>query len=482
MADLTPANVIVITSDEHNPAFMGCTGGTPAITPNLDRLAANGLRFTDVSTPSPICVPARAAMATGLPIHAIGHWDNAMPYRGKPLSSWGHALQDAGVRVESIGKLHYRDVADDTGFDAQHLPMHVAGGHGMVWASIRDPYVTRQERERGKMLGNNVGPGESAYTEYDRKVTERTLAWLTEASKEQAEGWVLNVGLVAPHFPLTVPQEFFDLYQDIDLPAPKLHPRDGHVLHPWVAEHAAFADTEADFADETDRRRAVQAYLGLCSWLDHNVGLILDKLSETGLDRTTRVIYLSDHGDNVGARGLWGKSNMYQESVTVPFMMAGPGIEPGICRTPCDLLDLFPTILNAAGVPMVSDTRPGRSLFDVAAGTAVQRAAFSEYHAAGSNSAAFMVRSGPWKLIHYVGHAPELFDLSQDPNEAVNRAGDPDCREKLAEMHAILRDICDPEAVDLQAKADQAALVERFGGRAIAAGMGASGATPPPGK
>ena len=134
-------NVVVIMSDEHDPRVMGCSGHPIARTPHLDALAARGVRFPNAYTPSPICVPARAAFATGLRVHQTRHWDNAMPYSGDPRG-WGHVLQREHVRVESIGKLHYRAKEDPAGFDQEHIPMHVVGCHGMVWASIRDPYVS----------------------------------------------------------------------------------------------------------------------------------------------------------------------------------------------------------------------------------------------------------------------------------------------------------------------------------------------------
>jgi choline-sulfatase len=475
---MVPRNVLILMSDEHDPRCMGVSGHPLVRTPNLDGLAARGMRFADASTPSPICVPARAALATGRRVHETGHWDNAMPWTGTP-PGWGHVLQAEGVRVESIGKLHYRSAEDPAGFDAQHLPMHVVGGHGMVWASIRDPYLTQAERARPRMLGPKVGAGESAYTDYDRKVTARAVEWLRAAP---GAPWVLQVGLVAPHFPLVCPQDFFDLYPADVLPPPRLHPRDGFPLHPWVAEHNGFMDSEGQFADEAERRAAVSAYFGLCSFLDHNVGLILRALREAGLEDDTQVIYTSDHGDNAGTRGLWGKSNMYQESVAVPLIMAGPGVTPGVCGTPVDLLDLWPTILSGAGVDPAPhlDGRVGRVLGDVAAGHAPERVVFSEYHAAGSNTAAFMIRKGRWKYIHYVRHRPELFDLAADPGETTDLAGDPAHAGVLAELEAELRAICDPEATDRAARADQAALIERLGGRAVAAQLGAPGATPPP--
>jgi choline-sulfatase len=472
-------NVVVIMSDEHDPRIMGASGHPMVQTPHLDALAARGVRFPNAYTPSPICVPARAAFATGLRVHQTGHWDNAMPYAGEPRG-WGHVLQRAGIRVESIGKLHYRAEEDPTGFDREHIPMHVVGGHGMVWASIRDPYVSSPSAKR--MLGERVGAGESPYTAYDREVTTRAVRWLQDAGTRD-EPFVLYVGLVAPHFPLLAPEEFFALYPLDGLPVPKLHPAQGHVRHPWVQAYADFMPNEEQFQSPQERLQAFAAYYGLCSFLDANVGAITGALRAAGLDDSTTVIYTSDHGDNLGTRGLWGKSTLYQESVRVPMLVAAPGLAPAVCETPADLLDLFPTILQGAGLDAAPEMggRPGRSLFELAAAPAdPERVVLSEYHAAGSNTAGFMVRRGRWKFHYYVRHRPELFDLQADPEELHDLAGDPAHADTVRHMEATLRGICDPEAVDARAKADQRAMIERLGGAAVAATLGAGGATPVP--
>lgn len=470
------SNLLVIMSDEHQARAMGCAGHPFVQTPHLDALAARGMRFADAYTPSPICVPARASFATGRPVHQTRLWDNAMPYDGA-IPGWGHALQAGGVPVQSIGKLHYRAPEDPAGFDTEHLPMMVAGGVGMVWASIR------REDERvspgPRMLGDCIGPGRSKYTDYDGAVTDRTVQWLADrAGAGDARPWCLYVGLVAPHFPLVCPPEFYDLYPHAILPEAKLHPRDGHARHPWVEKQNAMMDSEARFKDEDERLTAMAAYYGLTSWLDHNVGRILGALDAAGSGADTTVIYTSDHGDNLGARGLWGKSNLYQESVSVPLIMAGPGVAPGVCDTPVSLLDLSATIPAHFGQAFDA---PGTPLPAIAAApTDPDREILSEYHAAGAVSGAFMLRRGRWKLNHYVGFAPELFDITNDPEELSDLSRDPAHHGVLADMQAALRRILDPDAVDAQAFADQAALIAAYGGREAALKLGAPGATPPP--
>ena len=150
------------------------------------------MRFTNAYTPSPICVPARAAFASGRYVHQTGHWDNAMPYTGTP-KGWGHQLQGAGISVESIGKLHYRDEADEAGFDVEHIPMMVKDGVGMVWASIRQE--DRRLISNSRMLGDFIGQGKSSYTDYDSAVTERTLQWLDQAKDRPGIGVYMLVWL-----------------------------------------------------------------------------------------------------------------------------------------------------------------------------------------------------------------------------------------------------------------------------------------------
>ena len=469
-------NLLIIMSDEHQARALGCAGHPFVHTPNIDALAERGIRFTGACTPSPICVPARAAFATGKYVHQIGYWDNAMAYDGK-VPGWGHRLQRAGIPVESIGKLHYRSEDDPAGFDSEHIPMMVVGGVGMVWASIRkeDERVTQDRR----MLGQAIGPGESPYTEYDRAVVRACESWFQRRAVSGDERcWCLFVGLVAPHFPLVVPKEYFDLYPLDDLGDAKLHPNTGYRRHPWVEKQNAMMDSEARFRDEAERLSAFAAYYGLCTSLDHSVGRILHALEATGLGDRTTVVYTSDHGDNLGARGLWGKSNLYRESVDIPLIISDPDLPPGECHTPVSLLDLSATIPAHFGQDLDSQGVP---LLDIAAAsTDPQRTVFSEYHAAGAVSGAFMVRRGRWKYHHYVGFAPELFDLETDPEELVDLGQDDDHAAIRSEMHRLLLDICDPEKVNERAFEDQAALIERLGGRDIALGLGAPGATPPP--
>lgn len=466
--------LVVILSDEHRADALGCAGHPFVKTPHLDALAARGTRFTDAYTPSPICVPARASFATGKHVHETGHWDNSMPYTGTP-ESWGHVLQRGGVQVESIGKLHYRDPSDPVGFDREHIPMMVKDGVGMVFASIRreDERVAAQ----GRMLGDYIGPGESDYTRYDAAVVKHSIDWFAEkAATNSDQPWCLYIGLVAPHFPLVCPEPFFSKYRTMDLPEPKLLPRDGHVQHPWVEKQNAFMDSESMFKSGDERKDAIAAYWGLCEWLDHNVGQILTSLEASGLEAD--VIYASDHGDNTGSRGLWGKSNMYRESVSIPMIAAVEGMPVGVCNTPVSLLDLSQSIPHAFRLKW-EGIRPGEPLQKIAnQPVALEREILSQYHAAGAVSGAYMLRKGEWKFIEYVGFEPELFDVVADPEETTNLVTT--YPEVVKELRAALSQHVITQDANVEAFAAQDALIEQFGGRESALALGARGATPPP--
>ena len=474
-------NLLIIMSDEHNPKVLGCYGHPQAKTPHIDGLASRGVRFSAAYTNSPICIPARASFATGRHIHEMDdYWDNGHPYDGR-VEGWGHQLRRAGHRVTSIGKLHYRNAELPTGLDEQIVPMHVVEGIGDVSGCVREPLHVRI---KCRVLSEQIGPGNSTYLDYDRDITSHTLDWLeTEAPKHADRPWVLFVSFVCPHFPLIAPPEFYEMYPTDGIPLPKGRQEDGYVRHPWAEALAGCQVYDRYFTDET-RRIAIASYYGMTSFLDDNIGKVLAKLEQVGLASDTRVIYTSDHGDNLGARGLWGKSNLYEESAGVPTVMAGPDIPAGqVCATPVSHVDFHQTILQCVGEPVPEDDRSGISLFDIAAAPDdPERVVLSQYHAVGAVTGAFMLRQGNWKYVHYVGLPPELFDLEADPEEMKNLGEDPAQAERIAAFERALRDMLDPEAVDASAKASQRALVDKHGGREAVLKKGGFGNTPAPGE
>ena len=478
---MKPANLLFILSDEHNPRVLGAAGHNMIKTPNLDRLATSGTRFNAAYCNSPICVPSRASLATGRHVHRIRFWDNAIPYDGS-VPSWHHRLRDAGHEVTSIGKLHFRSAEDDNGFSEEVMPLHVVAGIGDPLGWLRDPLPVRKAALR---LAQDAGRGDSSYQQYDDKITAAAVNWLkARAGARPAKPWVLFVSLVCPHFPLIARPEWYDLYPEDQVPRPALYEAEERGPdHPYIAAIRACQIYDKGF-DEVKLRRALAAYFGLVSFVDDNIGKLLHTLAATGLAATTRVLYSSDHGDNLGTRRLWGKSTMYEESAGVPMIFAGPDVPAGVvCHEPVSLVDCFPTIVAGAGLPAHPDDRdlPGANLLDVARGTAAARTVMSEYHAAGAATGAFLIRKGPFKYVHYVGMPPQLFDLDADPQETRDLAREPGYRGLVADCERELRRVVDPDAADALAKADQRARIAAFGGREAIIARGSFGYSPTPG-
>jgi choline-sulfatase len=477
-----PTNVLFILSDEHTRDVAGCYGDKIVKTPNIDALAARGTKFTAAYTNCPICVPARASLQTGTYVAENACWDNAHPYDGS-IRGWGHRLREQGHHTMSIGKLHFRSDKDDNGFIEEIIPLHVVDGQGDLLGLIRRP----EPAARGGMpdLAKAAGPGESTYANYDRNIRDGAIEWLTTRASKLDKPWALFVSMVKPHFPLVAPPEFFAMYPPESMPMPRLYGPDAYPTHPSVKALRACMSYD-DFFSPEKVRIALAAYYGMVSFLDDNIGQILRALEAAGLADTTRIVYSTDHGDNLGNRHMWGKSVHYEEAAAIPMIVAGPGIPAGkTCKTPVTLVDIYPTIVRSVGIePDAQDKAlPGQSLVEIAnAPCDPERVAFGEYHAAASITAMYLVRKGRWKYIHHVGFQPELFDLETDPGETRDLGTDPAHAATVAMMEAELRKIIDPEAVNARAFADQEAKIARNGGVEALIKRGDFGYSPAPGQ
>lgn len=476
----TAKNLLIIMSDEHNPKMLGCAGNPIVETPNLDKLAAGGVRFSSAYCTSPVCIPARASFAVGKYIHQIGYADNADAYDGS-IPSWHHKLRNRGHQVVSIGKLHFRTEDEDHGFSEEIIPMHIIEGKGDLMGLVRSDLPVRKGAYK---MANMAGPGESQYTFYDREIAARAQVWLREqAAKHKDKPWVLFVSFVAPHFPLTAPPEHFYKYYDRDLPLPKLYGHDERPTHPYLVDYRKSFNYD-DYFDQEKLKKALAGYYGLCSFLDENIGKVLQALNDSGLADDTRVVYTSDHGDNLGSRGMWGKSTMFEEAAGVPLIMAGPDIPVGkVIDTPTSHVDAYPYILEAVGAnePELVEGFPGVSLSALAEGMKPERNVMVEYHGMGSSTGAFMIRHERYKYVYYVDYPPQLFDLKADPEELHDLAEDPAYADVRKDCHQRLTAMCDPVEVDRKVRERQAELLEANGGRDFVIQRGDLGFSPPPG-
>ena len=478
---MKPKNLIYIITDEQRRDALGCYGHPLVQTPNMDKLAENGVRFTQAYTPSPMCVPTRAALHTGRWVHQIGTWSSAEPYDGQ-VEGWAHRLRDAGHRVSSIGKLHFRETHERNGWTEEIEPLHIMNGTAWTHGLLRDelpPY------EGTKEFAEMIGAGESSYTNYDRRVTAAAQKWLVDrAETPEDKPWVMFLSLLSPHYPLIAPQEFWDIYASAEIALPIGHPFDptSDKIHPAMHEWYQFCNYYTHF-DEARIEEAHKAYYALCTFVDDCIGKVLSTLSELGLDGETRILFTSDHGDTMGDHGQWTKMSMVESSVAIPMILTDvEGKDGSVCETNVGLIDSYQTILDCVGLPLTeaeSAELPGTSLYDIANGAEPDRVAFSEYHDGGTTMGHFMLRHGDWKLVYYVGYRPQLFNMVADPEELNDLGNSAEHAPIRADLEARLRKIVDPEEADARAHADQRRKIAELGGReAVLNSIGDFGFTP----
>jgi len=476
---MKPTNLLFICSDEHQRAVTGCYGDPIVRTPNLDALARRGTRFANAYCNAPLCVPSRASFATGRYGHEVHAWCNATAYTGEYAGSWGHRLTSQGHRVTTIGKLHYRYAEDPVGFPDQRIAMNLRDGLGDVHGLLRERAPVNDHIREHVV---DAGPGDSEYLRYDRAIAAQAVEWLRREAHGHERPWALFVSFLSPHYPLTAPKEYYDLYPPEHLPMPILWRHEEWPRHPALDLFRRLRAHDRPF-DEATLRRAIAAYYGMVTFIDALIGEVLGALEANGLTESTRIVYSTDHGEHLGGHGLWWKRAFYESAAAVPLILAGPEVAQGaVARTNVSLVDLFPTIVEAVGARLeLSDAGlRGRSLFEVAAAPAHARSIFAEYHGAGSAAGSYMLRTARHKYVHYCDAPPQLFDLEVDPRETIDLASDPAHAATLAAHARELRTICDPDALDAQAKVDQRKVIERAGGEAAILGQRMLTFFPPP--
>jgi choline-sulfatase len=374
--------------------------------------------------------------------------------------------------------LHYRSAADDVGFSEQILPMYLANnGRGWPQGLQRKPMGSFPDAAEMAAI---LGPGETSYIQYDRDITVAAVNWLEQHKANDSKPWVLFVSFICPHFPLSAPQQFYDLYRDVELPEPYDRDAAKRLKHPVIDEMRRFWNY-ADYFDRDSEIEGLKNYYGLCSFLDDNIAQVLDALNRSGQADNTQIIYTSDHGDMIGNHGIWGKCYMYEDSAGVPLIFSGPGIGPSINDTPVSLTDMAATIEQAVhgAAIKVENSWQSQPLQAFVDSPDPERPILSEYHDGGSPCGFFMLRKGRWKYVHFAeGHPPLLFDIENDPHELLNLADDPEHADSLAGLGEQLFEILDPEEVNRQAFSDQARMIDTLGGMAAILAMPSFNHTP----
>ena len=417
-------NILVIMSDEHAPQVSGF-GGHPLVkTPHLDALAARGVLFRNAYCNSPLCVPSRMSFMTGRYPHNNGAYDNATALSSDAVT-WAHLLRAVGYDAALSGKQHFVGPDQLHGFQAQlAFDLHASNRHGVFDWERGTPAAAKPWPGVAQ-----AGPGSTRELEVDDQVEAAALAYITDQARKERP-WVLDVGFIAPHFPLVVPQRYWEMYRPEKMDLPVLPP--GHVenQHPVFQRMRGMFGALEVFPDEAVRR-ARAAYYGLITYLDDKVGALVGALEATGQLENTLIVYTADHGEMNGEHGMWRKSNFYEQSVRVPLIVAGAGVVPDgrVVEQCVSLVDVVATMVEVAGASdSVVTPLDGQSLLPLArgdTGLAWADEVFSEYLAHGVARPVAMLRRGRYKLIYSLDDPPILFDLETDPGEFNDLGTDP---------------------------------------------------------
>ena len=452
-------NIVFLFSDEHAGAVMGNSGYPVVQTPHLDRLAEQSYTFDNAYCNYPICTPSRLSMLTGRYPHQIEAWDlGAIAVRQYP--TWGDYLAEADYETVLCGRTHFNGTDRLLGFSHRLLDDLPRWRH----TTGRPPRRTLDARRGSNSHVAECGPGDHEHTRYDRNVTDLAVDFLREkASPSDDKPFLLYCGFMHPHFPLIAPPEFYSLYDPDALELPATWNERLESQHPIIQHHRRAWRNDIP-PPEATVRCALASYYALVSSLDAQIGRILEAIDTSPLREDTVVIYTSDHGEMAGHHGIWQKQCFYEPAVKVPLMLRLPSGETGRVAQNVSLIDVLPTLLEITGLETPSDL-PGDSLLEIAQHQADEptRAVFSEYHHMGMLNAGFMLKQGDYKLCHYVGSEPQLFNVGVDPLENDDLAPTPEYAAKRSEMEVALRAIVDPELADARAKENQR--VRRLKGR-----------------
>lgn len=445
-------DMIIVMTDQHAARVAGCYGDAIARTPNIDRLAREGVLFENTYCPSPLCLPSRMAFMTGRYPAQTGCLTNrsVLP---SDMPTFAHGLSLQGYRTCLAGRMHFVGPDQLHGFDERlvgdinsRLPFGDypnLGPAGVAFGLAPEPLA-------------HSGPGITTLQAFDRTVADAATAWLKERVEERRAGqervpFCLVVGLFLPHPPFVATPESYDAFRDL-VPPPALPVPESP--HPYMAEWVKCFDLSGVTADATQRSRT--AYYGMVAETDRLVGEVVSVVDGNAEISDSVVVYTSDHGDQLGERGLWGKSLMYDTSTRVPLIMRQRGLLPTNVRRAqnVSLIDIGATLLDLAGAEPPPDT-DGRSLLGVAHSSTApwDNRIFSEFYGGmiGGDVPAMpvrMIRRDDWKLTWYGGHQPQLFDLSSDPDETRDLADEPGAAKARARLVDEVLASWDPEEAE----------------------------------
>ena len=413
-------NILLVMADQMAPAFLPFHGGAGARAPFMQHLARDGVVFDSAYCASPLCSPSRASLMSGLLPSRTRVYDNAAEFAAD-IPTFAHQLRLRGYRTILSGKMHFCGPDQLHGFEERLTTDIYPADYGWTpdWDHPHDRpswyHNMRSVAEAGVCVRTNQ-------LDFDDEVafaSERAIFDIARANDKRP--FLLVASFTHPHDPYAVPQRYWDLYRDADIPLPSAP--DALDPHSRRLRHVCAIDAEP--VTEPQIRAARRAYLGAISYVDDHLGRLMAALTASGLADNTIVILTSDHGEMLGERGLWYKMSFFEGACRVPLVVAAPGrFAPRRVAASVSLLDLLPTLVDLSGgdADALLGAIDGRSLTPHLLGRPGRDEAIGEYLAEGAIAPMVMIRRGAFKFIHSPPDPDQLYDLGADAGERGNLA------------------------------------------------------------
>jgi choline-sulfatase len=434
MGDDKP-NILIVMVDQLAPAFLPIHGHRLVKAPNLEALAREGIVFDSAYCNSPLCSPSRAVFMTGRLPSNSGVYDNAAEFRAD-IPTYAHHLRHLGYRTILSGKMHFCGPDQLHGFEERLTTDIYPADYG--WTPDWDHPLERPDWYHNMNSVTQAGLCvRTNQLDFDDEVTFTASRALYEIARSNDERpFLLVASLTHPHDPFAIPERYWNLYRDddIDMPGPavardKLDPHSLRIRHVCAMDAQEIADRHI--------RDARHAYYGAISYVDENLGKLMSALRDTKLASDTIVLFLSDHGEMLGERGLWFKMNFFEGGARVPLVISAPGrFAPGRVAASVSLVDILPTLVDLAGgdSTALGPSVDGRSLVGRLRGEDGHDEVIGEYLAESAIAPMVMIRRGVWKFIHSAPDPDQLYDVSADPGERDNLAALTVHAERVAEF------------------------------------------------
>lgn len=397
-------------------------------TPHLDKLAEQSVVFESAYCNSPLCAPSRMAMITGQLPSKIGAYDNASPI-SEDTPTYAHYLRNAGYECVLGGKMHF--IGDQLHGYEYRLTADIYPAD-LGWSVNWDEPDTRLEWYHNSSSILQAGPCvRSNQLDYDEEVMYKAKQFLYDHVRkpEGSRPFCLTVSLTHPHDPYTIEHKYWDMYKDVDIDLPTVNiPKEELDPHSKRLQHVC--DLEGYEFTPEQIKNARRAYYGAVSYVDDNIGKLLETLKQCGLDENTIVIFSGDHGDMLGERGLWYKMSYFESSVRVPMLFSYPKQwHPHRVPQNVSTLDILPTLVDIVGSSLVPGLpMDGVSIVPHLKGKDTHDTVFAEYMGEGTIAPMMMIRRGPWKYITCPADPDLLYNLAEDPHELHNLATSADAK------------------------------------------------------